>query len=150
MSYLFDTSSIINIIKHLGKNAINFLRNNYVLDLTIYEIGNVIWKETVLLRYLTENEASTMYEDVLWTINNYMNIIRPRSPEMVLKLAMKIRLAYYDVVYVTTASEEDLTLVTDDKRLIKKIDDNRRAIIELLRKDVVVKSSDAFIGGSKQ
>ena len=91
-----------------------------------------------------------MYEDVLWTINNYMNIIKPRSPEMVLKLAMKIRLAYYDAAYVTTASEEDLTLVTDDKRLIKKINDNRREIIDLLRKDVVVKSSDAFIDGSKQ
>ena len=67
-----------------------------------------------------------MYEDVLWVINNYMNIIKPRNPEMVLKFTMKIRLAYYDAAYVATASEEDLTLVTDDKRLIKKINDNRR------------------------
>ena len=149
MSYLFDASSIKNIIRHLRRDAAKVLSNNYVLDLTIYEVGNTIWKETILLKYLVESDALTMYKDML-KIFSHMNIIKPKNPELVLNLAIKIRSTYYDAAYVVTASEEDLTLVTDDKRLIKKINDNRREIIDLLHKDVVVKSSDAFIGGNRQ
>ncbi|ADN50723.1 type II toxin-antitoxin system VapC family toxin [Vulcanisaeta distributa] len=149
MSYLFDASSIMNITKYLRRDAVKVLRNNYVLDLTIYEVGNAIWRETALLKYLVEDEALTMYKDML-KIFSYMNIVKPKNPELVLNLAMKIRLTYYDAAYVTVASEEDLTLVTDDKKLIKVINDNRKAIIELLHKDVTVKSSDIFIGRNKQ
>ena len=67
-----------------------------------------------------------------------------------LSIAIKIKSTYYDAAYVVTASEEDLTLVTDDKRLIRKINDNKREIVELLRRNVVVKSSDAFIGENRQ
>ena len=148
MSYLFDASSIMNIIRHLRRDAAKVLSNNYVPDLTIYEVGNTIWKETILLKYLVESNALTMYKDML-KIFSHMNIIKPKNPELVLNLAIKIKSTYYDAAYVTTASEEDLTLVTDDKRLIKKINDNRREIIDLLHKDVVVKSSDAFIGGNR-
>ncbi len=62
-----------------------------------------------------------------------------------LKIVMRIGLTYYDAAYATIAFKEDLTLVTDDEGLIKKIDNNRRAIIELLRRDAVVKSSEALI-----
>ncbi len=139
----------MNITKYLRRDAVKILRNNYVLDLTIYEVGNAIWRETALLKYLVEDEALTMYKDML-KIFSHMNIVKPKNPELVLNLAMKIRLTYYDAAYVTVASEEDLTLVTDDKKLIKVINDNRKAIIELLHKDVTVKSSDIFIGRSKQ
>ena len=149
MSYLFDASSIMNIIRYLKKDAAKVLRDNYVLDLTVYEVGNSIWKEAVLLKHLMESDALTMYKDML-KIFSHMNIIKPKDPELVLGLAIKIKSTYYDAAYVVTASEEGLTLVTDDKRLIKKINDNRREIIDLLHKDVVVKSSDAFIGGSRQ
>ncbi len=111
----------MNITKYLRRDAVKVLRNNYVLDLTIYEVGNAIWRETALLKYLVEGNA------------------------------IKIRSTYYGDAYVTVASGgEDLTLVTDDKKLIKVINDNRKAIIELLHKDVMVKSSDIFIGRNKQ
>mgnify|MGYP001626405038 CR=1 FL=1 len=50
MSYLFDASSIISIIQYMKRNALRVLSGNYVLDLTIYEIGNAIWKGVALLK----------------------------------------------------------------------------------------------------
>ena len=79
MSYLFDASSIMNIIRHLKKDAAKVLRDNYVLDLTVYEVGNSIWKEAVLLKHLMESDALTMYKDML-KIFSHMNIIKPKIP----------------------------------------------------------------------
>ncbi|WP_054856544.1 hypothetical protein [Vulcanisaeta sp. JCM 16159] len=89
MSYLFDASSIMNIIKHMKRGALSILRGNYVLDLTMYEIGNALWKDVTLFRILTENEAIITYRDILEILNR-MNVIKPSNAEAILKLAVRL------------------------------------------------------------
>ncbi|WP_243674925.1 type II toxin-antitoxin system VapC family toxin [Vulcanisaeta distributa] len=144
MSYLFDASSIMNIIKHMKRGALSILRGNYVLDLTMYEIGNALWKDVTLFRILTENEAVITYRDILEILNR-MNVIKPSNAEAILKLAVRANLTYYDASYVVTASEKGLVLVTDDEVLIKRINDKRREIREIFGREVTIKTSKDFM-----
>jgi len=57
MSYIFDASALLNLIRKAGSNAIEIVKENYILDLALYEIGNVLWKEAILLKRISLEEA---------------------------------------------------------------------------------------------
>lgn len=44
MKKLYDTSAMLNLILKKGSQSLSVLSGQAVLDLTIYEIGNSIWK----------------------------------------------------------------------------------------------------------
>ena len=55
MSFVFDASSIFEAMLH-GK--VRVLSGNYTVDLTRYELGNVLWKRRALLGDLSEEELT--------------------------------------------------------------------------------------------
>ncbi|WP_243665399.1 hypothetical protein [Vulcanisaeta sp. JCM 16159] len=55
-------------------------------------------------------------------------------------------MTYYDASYVVAASEKSLVLVTDDEVLIRRINDKRREIHEILGREVTIKTSRDFMG----
>ena len=48
MKYLFDAGSIAEILTQRREDAVNTLAGESTLDLAIYELGNVVWKESRL------------------------------------------------------------------------------------------------------
>ena len=57
MKLVFDASALLNLIRNHGQDALEYLRGNYVLTLTPYEVGNALWKEAVLLNRVSIDEA---------------------------------------------------------------------------------------------
>jgi len=55
-----DASALLLLIKKSEvKATIQLLKDSAILDLTFYEIGNAVWKETTL-KYLTEEGAQKL------------------------------------------------------------------------------------------
>ena len=123
MNYLFDTSSILNIIKSRKDAAIKVLKENYTLQLALYEIRNAIWKDITLLKSYSLDTGLKIISTVKKLLN-YMNIINPNYPKNVLTIAANLPATFYDASYIAATLENNLTFVTDDKKLTEKIKQN--------------------------
>jgi len=121
MSYIFDASALLNLIRKAGSNAIEIVKENYILDLALYEIGNVLWKEAILLKRISLEEALK----TISFIENLRKILIAKSLSdedllpKVLKISLQQKITYYDAAYITIAQNQKLTLITDDSKLIK-------------------------------
>ncbi len=113
---LFDTSSIFEAVM---KGNVKILNGSTTIPLTLYELGNIIWKKTSLLEELTTEEASQLLmviKDVMKTMiiheNNGLNsdslIIAPRE-----------KLSYYDASFIHAAIDLGYPLVTEDNQMRK-------------------------------
>ncbi len=144
MNALLDASALLNIVRTLGSEALNYIKGCYELALTPYEIGDAIWKEATLLRRLTIDEALTLL-NLASLIHRYLNIVNPRNIATVLKLAHGLQITYYDASYVVAANELGLPLVTDNTKLRKRLETRIDMVVEILGKEVEVLSSSEYI-----
>jgi len=97
------------------------LQGSLILDLTFYEVGNAIWKESTLANYLTQKEAEQigiLTQTVLAKINQVTN--EPEDFRKILEIARTEKLSYYDSSYIYSAKKTGLSLVTEDKALATK------------------------------
>ena len=119
---LIDASSLMFLVKKADlETARNFLQTSAILELTFYEVGNAIWKETCLMKSLTKAESEA--------IRNAAPIILARAErlpneitsfENILELSENEKLSFYDASYLSCAKDKELILVTEDKRLTDK------------------------------
>ena len=129
MKYLFDTSALLNLVRRLGEESLKILEENYILTLTIYEVGNALWRETKLLKRLTIDEAEEVMRAII-TLIKFMQVIEPQDPIEVLRISNEIETTFYDAAYVVTALRGGLILVTDDRRLAARIERYRDMILK--------------------
>ena len=129
MKYLFDASALLNLVRRLGEESLKILEENYILTLTIYEIGNALWRETKLLKRLTIDEAEEVMRAII-TLIKFMQVIEPQDPIEVLRISNEIETTFYDAAYVVTALRRGLILVTDDRRLAARIERYRDMILK--------------------
>ena len=116
--YLFDTSSIINI---LLRGRVKPLVNGYTLDLARYEALNTVWKMVRRREGLTQEEAGELVSILVELLSNIMRTISITGhEERVYQLALDEDLTVYDAAYLYMAMEKGLTLVTDDEKLLQK------------------------------
>lgn len=122
MSYLLDASSLMLLIKKADvQEAVKKLQEAAVLDLTYYEVGNIIWKESALTKFLTLKEADRFGRMAQEIIAKVKQINSKETAFMkILEIARNENLSFYDSSYVHSAKEKDLTLITEDKRLKEK------------------------------
>jgi predicted nucleic acid-binding protein len=118
MKSLFDSSAIFRAVK---ENKIEFLAGNYTLELTRYELGNIIWKDCVLHTKVSEQEAKMIAKTINHTLNLMDLIEIAGSEDEILDTAIKLKINFYDASYAYFAKTKDLRLITEDARLIKKI-----------------------------
>jgi len=122
MKYLLDASAFMLLIKNADvKSTVECLQDSLILDLTFYEVGNAVWKESILMKYLTPEEAErlgTMAQTVLAKINRIASEIG--AFQKILQIAQAEKLSYYDSSYIYFAKETELTLVSEDKDLRTK------------------------------
>ena len=112
--YLFDTPSIITLLKF---NRIDLLYNQYIQELTLYEIGSILWKEVYMLKKINLDDALKIL-DIIKKLTNYMNVLSIKGLEdEILKIAYETKLTFYDASYIILSKSYGLTLVTDDEKL---------------------------------
>ncbi len=118
MKYLFDSPAVFRAIK---ENKIELLAGNGTLELARYDLGNIVWKDFILLRRISDQEAKLMMKAIKKTLS-LMDIVRiAGSEEEILETARKLKITFYDASYAYFAKAKELSLVTEDLRLIKKI-----------------------------
>ena len=112
---LFDSSAIINLC---GEKKIDKLLDGWTLNLAFYELGNAVWKQVYVHKTITVNEANTLLDPL---IEVFRKLRKPETEDAfeTLKIAVKESLTYYDASYINAATENGLTLVTDDEQLYK-------------------------------
>ncbi|MGQ4891171.1 MAG: type II toxin-antitoxin system VapC family toxin [Candidatus Njordarchaeia archaeon] len=117
MNYLFDTSALMDLIE---RKKHNILKGQYVLDLTVYEVGNIIWKMVNIFGSLNKRSAIELSKQINIIISK-LNILRiENNMENILEIAVNERLTFYDASYIYFARVNNLILVTNDQKLLKK------------------------------
>jgi len=121
MKALLDASAALQVIKSLeDEKALRVFDDNYLLDLTKYEMGNGIWKEYALQHALREEEFQEFLA-LLRTVVNRAEQLVPDSETLleIAKIAAKERITFYDASYVAMAKIRKLALATEDSKLAK-------------------------------
>lgn len=121
MKKLFDTSAIINLIQTLADDAVPILTNQYILDLSFYEAGNVVWK--LHYRKLISSEDAMILLSRLQNIWHNMEVIifNPLTLQIIYRLAENYNLSFYDASFLHHSVNLNAILITDDKKLQNKI-----------------------------
>ncbi|MEM0038687.1 MAG: type II toxin-antitoxin system VapC family toxin [Zestosphaera sp.] len=110
--YLYDASAILNLVK---RRKVRVFVKGCTTDLAIYETINAVWEECYLLKRIRVETAYGLVE-LLSKIFNILDLHTVGSPEKdVLEIAMKEGISIYDASYIYIATQNKLTLVTDDK-----------------------------------
>ncbi|MBO3833180.1 MAG: type II toxin-antitoxin system VapC family toxin [Candidatus Brockarchaeota archaeon] len=116
--YLFDASSLVYALK---LKQLDFLDENYVQWLTVYEVLNGIWKEAFLLGKLDVGKAVEFASTLVAEALGLLNILEPRGCEReIMEVALKHGITAYDASYVVLAEKHGLVLVTEDKEFRRK------------------------------
>ena len=122
---LFDASSIIYALKLRSLKA---LYDNYLQWLTIYEVINALWKEAVLTKAISMQEASEIVKLFAKTLE-FTKILSPHPYEdEILSAARELNITAYDASYIVLAEKNGLTLVTEDKKLRTKAEKLIKAV----------------------
>lgn len=120
MKYLFDASSIVNLVK---RGLLRPLADGATLNLAAYEAVNAVWKECWLLKRVSERVAAewvALLAEVLGAIPVYALSDLGELGEVltgIFNLAVSEGVTVYDSSYVYAAKAKGLALVTDDARL---------------------------------
>ena len=114
---IFDTSSIYKAVEI---NCIEKLQGEKTLDLSLYELGNIVWKY-VMRNKLSSDEGKKLI-DILMDVISLMQIIETginTTTTTTNSIAVKNRISYYDASYIHAALSSKEPLVSEDKKLLR-------------------------------
>jgi predicted nucleic acid-binding protein len=122
MKYLLDASALMLLIKKADvESTVACLKDSLILDLTFYEVGNAVWKESTLSKFLTPEETKrigSLYQTILAKIDQAKN--ESEDFQKILEIAQDEKLSFYDSSYLFFAKQRGLPIVTEDKKLEMK------------------------------
>jgi predicted nucleic acid-binding protein len=106
-----------------AKNVIETYEENHILDLTIYEILNVIYKKAIVLKEINEEEAKIVFENIKKIIRDLCIIHKyDEVYENAFKIAMNFNISIYDAAYIALALNLKSKFLTMDLKLKEKIE----------------------------
>lgn len=118
--YLFDSSSVYTIASK-GETA-KKLVGGCTCSLIRYELGNILVTETRIKKTLDEAEQQQMLQFIMKALD-FMRFVTLKGDESkIVEIAMKYNLSFYDAYYVYAAKKVSATLVTEDGKLAKKVE----------------------------
>ena len=112
--YLIDASAIYPLLSYVESVD---LERVYVLRLTFYEVGNVIWKEFYLHKRV--KDPVTLAE-LFRKFLSRLKVLEDPPMEEAMKVAVDRGLTFYDASYVYAAESRGLVLVSEDSDLRRK------------------------------
>jgi predicted nucleic acid-binding protein len=120
--YLLDASAFILLIKKANvQTTFQQLQNSLILDLTVYEVGNALWKESTLAKYLTPQEAKTLEKVAQIILSRTDKILNQDVTfQQIMEIAKTENLSFYDSSYIYFAKQKNIKLITEDQTLKEK------------------------------
>jgi predicted nucleic acid-binding protein len=115
VEYLLDASALYPLVLKLRDKLLDYLALMAVLDLTVYEVGNVIWEESRGGRVRAPKALATAFAEVLRGVKVVR--VEDRAMADVLELALAEEITFYDAAYLYAARKLGLKLVTEDSDL---------------------------------
>jgi predicted nucleic acid-binding protein len=106
------------VLDEQGSDRANTLRSESDLiapTLIVAELGNALWKATVLLGF-SQTDALSAIRMVLVPFNRIIPLEQLR--QRALELAIELKHPIYDCFYLALAERERAPLITTDKRLL--------------------------------
>ncbi len=125
MKYIFDASSIFTAIK---EKRVRCLNGKFSLEIARYELGNIVWKDHILLRTISKEEAERTIKAIKHTLALMEVLQIAENEDAVFEIAAELRITFYDAAYVHAAKARDLGLITEDQHLIKKVTPKIKAL----------------------
>jgi len=125
MRFLLDSSVITPLMLDLGERLLDLSAGKelYLIDLTFYEVGNSLWKLTLLLRSINLKDAMEIL-DVLKSLILRKAITLIRFDDLdaprIIKLTVDEELTFYDASYIVAGEKLNATLATEDEELRRK------------------------------
>ena len=120
VGFLLDASALLNVIKMFGERGAEIMRGSSIMDLTVYEVGNGVWRLVYMLKEIDYDGGLKLLEAVE-RLSFRLNVVG--IEERLLKvydLSIKEGLTFYDAAYISAAQSTGLALVTDDVELANK------------------------------
>ena len=114
--YLLDASAIYPLVLKLREKLLEYADRLAVLDLTVYEVGNAIWKEARRGRIRSPTIAAKLFEEIFKSLTILKLGAHLREA---LELAITESLTFYDAAYLYAARVHGLKLVTEDRDLLR-------------------------------
>lgn len=117
---LFDASALIDVI--IGEDGaevgISVVFNEVLLDLTMYEAANALWKIAVAQDLLSDDEL----QDAITILDRLDREVQFESAtgvelDRTMRVARRDGLTFYDASYLSIAERDGLSLVTEDTAL---------------------------------
>jgi len=116
LKYLIDTSALYPLILTLRDKILLHTDILFALDLTIYEVGNALWREYRRGRIKNLKTTVPLFQEAL----NSINTLKIDNIDEVLKIAIDKNITFYDASYIYVAEKTGLKLVTEDKEILEK------------------------------
>ncbi len=110
---LIDTSVLYDLIV---EENVELLTNSFVLDLTLYELGNVAWKQYAKLKKISKNEYEVLIKR-MGELPFKLIRIEPNEITEIGLQAAEHNLTLYDAAYFHYAHKYNLELLTSDGSL---------------------------------
>jgi predicted nucleic acid-binding protein len=122
LKYLMDASSFFKLLLSPTIDGQNLLENSSITDLTIFEIGNVLWKRKDSILKDMPAERIIALSKVIGNITRDVTTFPITSTEMpaILTVAMDVKTTFYDASYIYMCHREKLSLISEDVELRKK------------------------------
>jgi predicted nucleic acid-binding protein len=120
MRYLLDASALLNLIKTFGEKVPNVVKDSSIMDLTIYEVGNGVWRLVYLLKEINYDEGLKLLKAVAGLCSQLNVTGLDETLFKVYDVAFQEGLTFYDACYIISAKKAALALVTDDIQLASK------------------------------
>ncbi len=107
---IYDASSFFERLQRKDLDL-----ESFILDITIYEIGNVAIKHATILKDISGDDAKSL----LKIVANWKNVLYLDQAEAgdVYDIAQKSGLTFYDAAYAYLAGKYGASLETCDKKL---------------------------------
>ncbi|AEA11686.1 hypothetical protein TUZN_0186 [Thermoproteus uzoniensis 768-20] len=114
VEYLLDASALYGLATHYDR-WLKYRERLAILHLTIYEVGNALWKEARAGRLQWQRAARPLSRVI-----SGLRVLDDPPLEEVLRLAVERDLTFYDASYAYVAETLGLSLVTQDGELLRK------------------------------
>jgi predicted nucleic acid-binding protein len=114
--FLIDASALYPLIHRIKENVLLHSDKFAILDLAIYEIGNIIWKEYKRGKIKDPVLVMKMFEEI---IRNMKKLSSNHEMLEIFDVAVKNNITFYDASYIYVARKHGLKLVTEDADLLK-------------------------------
>jgi predicted nucleic acid-binding protein len=115
---LFDASALVDLVLGITPNGVTIevVYGHRILDLTMYEASNALWKTGVANDALTDDELKEAVE-ILGRLNREVTFERVTETGLpsTMRTARETGATFYDASYLTVAERNDLALITEDR-----------------------------------